>query len=167
MPFLKSTGLDHTRTRPPAPRSSPEDRQDPVQRLGIEPAADPHRHAVRQGDLDPSIDRIRRLRTRQGRFAEFNRQKARRLRGRRLPSFLIQSPAPPAKGFSRQFMGLAIFRPAHPTRPPSFDMLNPVAAVLNWAEAWDCMVFKGQWAEVWRRPALPKDHPRWGRSERW
>src|SRR3954470_12769419 len=23
-------------------------------------------------------------------------------------------------------------------------------AVLNWADGWDCMVFKGQWAVVWR-----------------
>jgi hypothetical protein len=40
-------------------------------------------------------------------------------------------------------------------------------AVLNWADGWDCMVFKGQWAVVWRRPALPKGRPRWGRSGRW
>ena len=32
-------------------------------------------------------------------------------------------------------------------------------AVLNWAEAWDCMVFRGRWAEVWRRPALPEGRP--------
>src|SRR3954471_24893387 len=25
-----------------------------------------------------------------------------------------------------------------------------VAAVLNWANGWDCMVFRGQWAVVWR-----------------
>ena len=41
-----------------------------------------------------------------------------------------------------------------------------VAAVLNWAEAWDCMVFRGHWAVVWRRPALSEGRPKWGRSGR-
>ena len=41
------------------------------------------------------------------------------------------------------------------------------AAVLNRAVARDCMLFRGQWAEVWRRPALPVGRPKWGRSGRW
>ena len=41
------------------------------------------------------------------------------------------------------------------------------AAILNWADGLDFMVFRGQWAEVWRRPALPEGRPRWGRSGRW
>src|SRR4051795_8352081 len=36
------------------------------------------------------------------------------------------------------------------------------SAVLNRAVARDCMLFRGQWAEVWRRPALPEGHPKWG-----
>ena len=45
------------------------------------------------------------------------------------------------------------------------DIVTP--AILNWSDVRDSMVFKGRWAEVWRRPALPKDRPRWGRSGRW
>jgi hypothetical protein len=40
-----------------------------------------------------------------------------------------------------------------PPLPPR--ILGVDAAVLNWAESWACMVFKGQWAVPWRRPVLP------------
>jgi hypothetical protein len=55
------------------------------------------------------------------------------------------------------------------TCPTSIPHLSDVAvrdpAVLNWADGRDCMVFRRQWAEVWRRPALPEG--RWGRPGRW
>ena len=38
----------------------------------------------------------------------------------------------------------------------TIEELLAAPAVLNWADGRDCMVFRGQWAEVWRRPALPE-----------
>ena len=40
-----------------------------------------------------------------------------------------------------------------------FDRPLP-PAILNWSDVQDSMVFKGRWAEVWRRPALPEGRPR-------
>jgi hypothetical protein len=66
--------------------------------------------------------------------------------------------------------------PSHCRSTPELDQLRAhlsalmpalSPAVLNWADVGDCMVFRGQWAEVWRRPALPEGRPRRGRSRRW
>ena len=62
----------------------------------------------------------------------------------------------------------AVYRAHRPGAALPGDALGITdVTVLNWADARDCMVFRGQWAEVWRRPALPEGRPRWGRSGRW
>ena len=44
------------------------------------------------------------------------------------------------------------------TSTVSYVVIDPAtrAAILNWSDVRDSMVFKGRWAEVWRRPVLPK-----------
>ncbi len=60
-------------------------------------------------------------------------------------------------------LGTAAFRRQRKAGRPEGEK----PAVLNWPDTRDSMVIKGQWAEVWRRPALPEDRPTWGRSGRW
>jgi hypothetical protein len=76
-----------------------------------------------------------------------------------LPILLARIPCPPGVPGVPHFRMPSMGARGHATYGAS--------AVLNWAAAREFMVFKGQWAVVWRRPALPEGRPRWGRSERW